>query len=180
MAKMVATTLAIPVREITGEDARAYWEARKNEYTMPAMARVRRIVVDTEGQARDILRRLEGGADFGALAERFSRDEATSHRGGETDFFGPGSMQGMADVALEHEPGELIPPFKSQAGWEIVEVLEKTPARLKTFAEVEAVVKTRLAQKRTAEEVDRVIADARRRTAIEIDEAALERMPLPS
>jgi parvulin-like peptidyl-prolyl isomerase len=180
MTKMVGSTLTTYADEIPVPEARAYWEQHKDEYTRPAQARARRIAVETEAQARDIRRRLEGGADFAALAERFSKDDATSRRGGETPLFGPGSMQGMGDVALKHEPGDLIPIFRSRLGWEVIEVLEKIPARLQTFEEAKEAVTVRLATDRTNAELDRVIVEARQATRIEIDEETLDRLRLPS
>ena len=76
--------------------------------------RVRHIVVDTETQAAQIVERLRGGADFAALAKRYSKDETTNWNGGQTDWFTPGSMYGMADVALAHPVGELIPPLNGR------------------------------------------------------------------
>lgn len=182
MAQMVVTTLAVLHDQLSDVEARQYWDEHKEEYVRPAQAKVRRIVVETEDQARDIVKRLEGGADFAALAERFSKDETTGWRGGETDFFGPGpgNMQGMADVALRHEPGELIPPFRSGLGWEVVVVLEKRPPAIRPFEEVKAVIKTRIATERTDANLERALADFRRTTPIEIDEAALARVPLTS
>jgi parvulin-like peptidyl-prolyl isomerase len=143
-------------------------------------ARARRIVVGTEEEARDLVDRLEGGADFAALAERFSKDETTNWRGGETDLFGAGSMYGMADVALAHEPGELIPPFESGLGWEIVRVIEKVPSEPRSFAEMEQPIKTHLATEETRARVDAEIDELRRSTRVEIDERALSRLSLPS
>jgi parvulin-like peptidyl-prolyl isomerase len=182
LAQMVAATLTVLHDQVSDEDAREYWEEHSTEYVRPAQAKVRRIVVDSEDQARDILKRLEGGADFAALAERFSKDETTSWRGGETDFFGPGpgNMQGMADVALRYAPGELIPPFKSGLGWEVVVVLEKQPPAVRPLEEVKAVIKTRIATQRTDDNLEQTLADFRRTTPIEIDEAALARVPLTS
>ncbi len=182
MAQMVAATLTVLHDQVSDIEARQYWDVHKAEYVRPVQARARRIVVDSEDQARDIVKRLEGGADFAALAERFSKDETTNWRGGETDFFGPGpgNLQGMADVALQHEPGELIPPFKSRLGWEVVLVLEKQPPAIRPFDEVKAVIQTRIATERTNANLEETLADLRRTTSIEVDDAALARVPLTS
>ncbi len=180
MAMMVGATLTVRAEDIPTADARAYWEEHKFEYMTGERARARRIVVGTEEEARDLVDRLEGGADFAALAERFSKDETTNWRGGETDLFGEGSMYGMADVALEHEPGELIPPFKSGLGWEIVQVIEKVPSEPRSFAEMEQSIKTHLAAEETRARVDAKIDEVRRATRVEIDERALSRLSLAS
>jgi parvulin-like peptidyl-prolyl isomerase len=102
MAQAVMSAVAVMAENISEEDARAAWELRREDFPEPPRAKVRRILVDTEDQAHDIVKRLEGGADFAALAERFSKDETTNYRGGETDFIGPGTLYGVGDEALKH------------------------------------------------------------------------------
>jgi parvulin-like peptidyl-prolyl isomerase len=180
MAEMIAAAAAVPESQVSEVDARAFYELHKHEHLKPEQARVRRIVVGTEEEAADILARLKGGADFAALAQKFSKDETTNWRGGETDFFGPGpgNMQGMADVALAHPPGTLIPPFQSRLGWEVVLVLEKQPPVPWPYAEVAASIKLRIASERSAANLDRLIAELRQGRTITIDERALAQVPV--
>lgn len=180
MAAMVGATLTVTADSVTTADAHAFWAERKSEYMTGEQARVRRIVVESEAEALDMMDRLAGGADFAALAKQYSKDETTSWRGGETDFFFAGSMHGMADVALAHEPGELIPPFQSDLGWEVVQVIEKKAAAPKPFAEVEAHVKSRLATARTEERVDALISELKTSTPVRIHAEAVARLAPPS
>jgi parvulin-like peptidyl-prolyl isomerase len=180
LAAMVGATLSATADSVTAGDARTFWEEHKFDTMTGEQARVRRIVVETEAEARDLMDRLAGGADFAALAERYSKDETTNWRGGETDFFLAGSMYGMADVALAHEPGELIPPFQSRLGWEVVQVIEKKPSVPQPFAAVEVVVKTRMATERTERRVEALIAELEKSTPVTIHEEALAELVLPS
>lgn len=79
---------------------------------------------DTEAKARiDTLRaRIAGGADFAELAREASEDTSSQERGGELgwftrDEFGPDF--GTQVAALED--GQVSAPFKTQAGWHIVQ-----------------------------------------------------------
>lgn len=79
---------------------------------------------DTAAKTRlDTLRaRLAGGADFAALAREFSEDEGSKANGGDLgwfgrDDFGPdfgGQVAALAD-------GGVSEPFRTQAGWHIVQ-----------------------------------------------------------
>jgi parvulin-like peptidyl-prolyl isomerase len=180
MSLMVAAETTVLAETIGDEEARAFWEEHKQLFKQPPQAKVRRIVVESEDQARDVVTRLEGGADFAALAEQFSKDGTTSHRGGETDFFGPGTMYGMADVALRHEVGELIPPFQSQLGWEVVVVMEKTPEGFKPFEEAKQVVKTHMGAQRTESNLQTLLSGLKAKTTITVDEENLARFRLSS
>lgn len=53
--------------------------------------RARYILVKTETAARDIRQRLDGGEDFGALAQQFSI-APNAQDGGDLGFFGPGEL----------------------------------------------------------------------------------------
>ncbi len=180
MAAMVAATITVTADSVSTADARAYWEEHKQNYPSGEQARVRRILLDTEEEAKEIVDRLKGGADFGALAERYSKDETTNWRRGETDFFTAGSMYGMADVALQYEPGVLIPPFKSQKGWEVVEVIEKLPSTPMPFAEVEQAIRTHIASDRTERRVSDFIAELRKVAPVTIDKKAVSTLRLPT
>lgn len=79
---------------------------------------------DTEAKARiDTLRaRIAGGADFAAIARENSEDTSSQEAGGELgwftrDQFGPDF--GAQVAALED--GQVSAPFKTQAGWHIVQ-----------------------------------------------------------
>jgi peptidyl-prolyl cis-trans isomerase C len=180
LGEMVAASLVVSPNDVSDADAKSYWEGHQGDYMRSPRGRVRHIVVETETQAAEIVERLRGGADFAALAKRYSKDETTNWNGGETDWFTPGSMYGMADVALAHPVGELIPPFQSQAGWEVVEVLAKEPAVPVPFEEAKPQVQRKIAADRSDAAVTRRLAELSKKTPIRIDEAALARLNFPS
>jgi parvulin-like peptidyl-prolyl isomerase len=176
MAEMVAAGLYAQGGEITEAEARAYWEEHKGEFKRSPRAKARRILVDTEQEANDIIERLRGGADFAALAERFSKDETTNRLGGETGYFRPGTMHGMADVVFQHQPGDLIPPFQSKRGWEVVQVIEFKEPEPVTFEEAQQEIKERLLGQRHSTQLQALLAELRTATPIEVDPAALARI----
>jgi len=66
--------------------------------------------------------RIAGGADFGELAREHSEDEDTAAGGGELGWFARdayGVDFGQQLAALQD--GEVSAPFKTQAGWHIVQ-----------------------------------------------------------
>lgn len=180
LGEMVAAGLLVRQADISDEEARTYWEAHPRQYMKAPRARALRIVVETETQAGEIMERLRGGADFGALAKRYSKDETTNWNGGQTDWFTPGTMYGMADVAMKHQVGELIPPFRSDVGWEVVKVTEKEPSIPMPFVEAKIPIRERIATQRTEAQIQAKIAELRAGTRIAIDEAALARLNFPS
>lgn len=80
--------------------------------------------------------RLEAGADFGALVRESSHDGATRQAGGEIagyrgQHFGPAFTAAVAAAAV----GQPVGPIESEAGWHLIEVLERRQVR---FEDVEA------------------------------------------
>ena len=90
---------------------------------MNGKLRARYILVDTEGQARDILRRLHRGEEFSALAARFSK-APNATLGGDLGFFGPGDMVAeVEETVLQLEPGALSDLIRIQQGVMILQRL---------------------------------------------------------
>src|SRR5262249_55842417 len=90
----------------------------------------RHILVASEDQARDVLTQLQGGADFASLAQQLSTDAATKDKGGDLGWVGRAALdKAVADAAFALEAGQLSDVIKSGIGYEVVQVLERDPAR---------------------------------------------------
>jgi parvulin-like peptidyl-prolyl isomerase len=87
----------------------------------------RHILVESEGEATDILNRLQSGEDFAALAAAHSRDITTRERGGDLGWFIDGQLlePALTQVAFAIEPGQMAGPVATSLGYHIVEVLER-------------------------------------------------------
>jgi peptidyl-prolyl cis-trans isomerase SurA len=86
------------------------------------------LVSDEEARIRlETLRdRIEGGADFGALAKANSDDEASAVDGGRLGWISPGEMIPEFEQVMDSlDIGQVSEPFRSQFGWHIVEVLDR-------------------------------------------------------
>ncbi len=178
LVDMITALMAVKPEAISDEEVRVYHDAQTEQPRVGPKAKVQRIVVESEDQAWDIWERLQGGADFRALAERFSIDKRTNYLGGETDFFGAGTMEGMANVALQHEKGDLVSPFESSKGWEIILVLDIQPERDATFEETKESARRILARARTRAAVVELTTTRRAATSVQIDTEALEQASL--
>lgn len=74
---------------------------------MAGKLRARMILVDSEEQGRDLLRRIEAGEDFSQLAARFSK-APNARDGGDLGFFGPGDMlEAVEEAVLKLQVNEV-------------------------------------------------------------------------
>jgi peptidyl-prolyl cis-trans isomerase SurA len=78
-----------------------------------------------EQKLADIRRRvLEGGEDFGAIAAVTSNDPGSAPQGGDLGWTGPGTFVPEFERQLNAlQENEISPPFRTQFGWHIVQLL---------------------------------------------------------
>ncbi|WP_449295464.1 peptidylprolyl isomerase [Paenibacillus yanchengensis] len=85
------------------------------------------ILVETEQEAKDILKQLQAGADFAELAKEKGTD-GTKDTGGDLGFFGKGNMIAeFEEAALALKVGELSDVVKTEFGYHII---KKTDEKL--------------------------------------------------
>ena len=130
---------------ITETDLQIYYTANKDKFVEPGKAKISHILVDDEQQANDLIKRIKDGEDFGELAKQFTKDQGTKENGGKIDADvteGPyipvigESKELNEEIFAADAPAVLESPVKTEKGWEIVKVEEKTAERQKTFDEV--------------------------------------------
>lgn len=92
--------------------------------------RARHILVSTEVEAQDVLRRLQAGENFETLAAALSKDVTTRDRGGDLGFFIRENLTTpeLADLAYSLQPGETVGPVRTMLGYHIVQTIEFTEA----------------------------------------------------
>ena len=76
-----------------------------------------------EALAGQLMERVNGGEDFGALARQYSDDIGSAAEGGELGWTNPGQMVPEFEAAMAAaEEGVVTEPFRSEFGWHILEV----------------------------------------------------------
>lgn len=87
----------------------------------------RHILVETEDQARDVLRMLKDeGLSFDSVAQQMSTDSSNKDKGGDLGWFSRGMMtKAFEDVAFSLPVGELSEPVNTEFGFHIIKVDER-------------------------------------------------------
>jgi peptidyl-prolyl cis-trans isomerase C len=154
------------LREVVDEAAvRQYYDQHKSEYEQ---AKASHILIRFKGssvslktgqkdlteeealaKAKELRAKILAGGDFAAIAKVESDDTGSGANGGSLGSFGRGRMVPAFDqVAFSLPVGQLSEPVKSQFGYHIIKVEERTS---KTFEEmkpqIEAQLKPELAKK---------------------------------
>ena len=143
LADMDSLRSRVPV---TAREVERSYNDNIEMYSTPEQVRASHILLKTEGKddaavkakAEEILKEAKApGADFAALAKKYSEDETTAKNGGDLDYFSRGKMVPEFDqVAFTLEPGQMSDVVKTQFGYHIIKVTDKKAATTRTLDEV--------------------------------------------
>lgn len=125
----------------------------------------RHVVSKTEQDAAAILERLQAGEPFEALASSESQDKASSDKGGDLGWLPRRGRDPDFDEALfALQPGETSAVVQTDNGWEIIQALERDPARPPNEQQLEELRQSRynewLSNAINAPEVERRLTQA--------------------
>jgi peptidyl-prolyl cis-trans isomerase C len=133
--------------------------------------RARHILVKTEAEAKDVLAKLKGGADFEKLAREISVDPSAKTNGGDLEYFTKGQMVAeFSDAAFKLNKGELSEPVKSQFGFHVIKVEDKRQKPVPTYESVKDQVAAFVVRKAQAELVMKLRQDAKIENLVKKDE----------
>jgi parvulin-like peptidyl-prolyl isomerase len=85
------------------------------------------ILIKNKAKADSVYRALKAGADFAQTAKEVSEDPGSGKVGGDLGWFGKGQMvKPFEKAAFNGKVGRILKPVKSQFGWHIILVKDKT------------------------------------------------------
>jgi len=133
---------------------------------------VKTSVIRSDDEARQLLstlrEQLMNGADFTALSKKYSEDYGTAIRGGDLGWISPGQLVPEFQAAMDNTGIQGIsPPFKSQYGWHIVQVLERRDQNMSTDMLRQA-TRNFLIQRKFGEELPRWLKEMRDEAFVDI------------
>lgn len=105
---------------------------------------------DTQEEARqrsqEIYEKIQAGEDFGELASQFSDDRSSGRRNGEMPPFASNRMVPEFIKAIHdlQSVGQISEPIRTQYGWHIIKLIEKTPPG--SFEDVALELKNRISR----------------------------------
>jgi peptidyl-prolyl cis-trans isomerase D len=148
------------------QEIQAYYNQHQQDYSVPEQARSRHILIQvaagadakTEAAARakaeDVLKQLKAGGKWDELAKKYSDDPGSKDSGGELGFAQRGRMVTEFDKAIFSQPINDIQIVKSQFGYHIVQVEERTTAHTQQLNEVLPTIQATLGRQRIAQAED--------------------------
>lgn len=83
-----------------------------------------------------ILKEIQDGLDFSEAAKKYSEDIGSAEQGGKLEPFSKGEMvDAFSDAAFATKKGEISSPIRSEFGWHIIKIENRTGSIEKKFSE---------------------------------------------
>lgn len=137
--------------EVTEDIVRKQYKAYLKSYKSEDEVRASHILVQTEKAAREIIKELEGGADFAKLAKEKSIGPSKA-QGGDLKYFAHKQMvKPFADAAFAMKKGEISKePVKTRFGYHVIKVTDRRQKPAPSYEQMEAKLRSGLSQKLVA------------------------------
>ncbi|AJY74485.1 peptidylprolyl isomerase [Paenibacillus beijingensis] len=145
-AQVQIRKILLPKTNVTDEQIKQYFEENKQSFNTAEQVEASHILVATEQEADAIIKQLNGGADFAAIAKEKSTDPGSKDNGGALGYFGKGAMDpAFEEAAFKLKVGETSSePVKSSFGYHIIKVTGHKEAHTATLDEQKETIKKTL------------------------------------
>ena len=141
-------------------------------YTQPKRVQASEILVETEEEAKEILKRLRRGEDFAELAKEKSI-HSSKERGGDLGLIAMGMYPDIEEAAFRLKPGEISDVLKTKDGFAIIKVTQKLAKRIQPFDNVKESVETAFRMEKWEGELEKLLSRLRSETQVETFEGNL-------
>lgn len=132
--------------QVTEEEAKAYYKENQSAFIEEEAVRAKHILIETIEEADKILKEIQSGLSFEEAAEKYSSCPSKA-QGGDLGTFTKGRMvPEFEQAAFELEVGAISAPVKTQFGYHIIKVEEKSLPNLMTFDKAQNTIENNLLQ----------------------------------
>lgn len=150
-----------PVKD---EELKPEYDARVA--AMPKEYKARHILVEDKAVAEQLIKDLNGGADFAKLAQAKSTDKVSAAKGGDLDWFGLDTMvKPFSDAVAKLEKGTITQePVQSQFGYHVIKLEDVRSGEAPAFNDVKEQVRNLVQRKHLQE----YLADLRKNGKVDV------------
>jgi peptidyl-prolyl cis-trans isomerase SurA len=166
---------------ISDEEARAYYDQHRNEFTSPTEITLREILIEVpttdrgvnvaeddaaRARAEDVRKRLLAGEPFPRLAGEFSAASSKANGG----LIGPVHSDELApqlrDLLASMNVGDLTSVLRTQRGYQILKLEARTESRVKSFEDARGDIGNRIGEQKLRAEREKYLDRLREQATI--------------
>ncbi|MBU3031260.1 peptidylprolyl isomerase [Paracoccus marinaquae] len=136
------------------------------------------ILVETEEQAKEIKAELDGGADFGALAEERSTGPSGPNKGDLGWFSADQMVPPFAEAVQAMEKGAVSDPVQTEFGWHVIKLNDSRVKEAPELAEVREQIDQMVRRDKVEAEIERLVGAAEVEKTEGVDPALMNKVEL--
>jgi parvulin-like peptidyl-prolyl isomerase len=161
--------------KVTDEEVRDYYDKNPREFSVAKKVRASHILVKTEADSWDMIRRLRLGADFAELAKIVSMDTGLASNGGDLGYFARGEMlPEFEEAAFRLEKGVVSAPVKTKYGYHVIKVTDIKTNEVVEFDKVKQMIQQKLAGNKQKSAFEDYYSGIKKNHNVQVDQKALD------
>lgn len=173
-----ATLEKVAEAEPTEEEISAAYDKYFGEVEATTEYSAAHILVETEDEAKEIKAQLDGGADFGTLAETHSTGPSGPNKGDLGWFAADQMVPPFAEAVKAMEKGQISDPVQTDFGWHVIMLNDTRQTEAPKLDEVKEQLVTQVRRDKVEAEIERLVAEAKVEKTDDLDPALLEDVQL--
>ncbi|MEA2604598.1 MAG: peptidyl-prolyl cis-trans isomerase [Acidobacteriota bacterium] len=180
-AQKYVESKVVPNVNVTEQATKDFYEQNKDKIHSPERMHLRHILIGftqqaspadkakAKAKAEDLLKQIQGGADFAKLAQANSEDPSSKANGGDLGWVSPGQVPPAFEQAAQAlKPNQVSPVVESPFGYHIIQLLERQASAAVPYEQVKDRIGAMLKQKQAQEMIQARIKELRAKGKVEV------------
>jgi parvulin-like peptidyl-prolyl isomerase len=163
-------------KKVTGDvktsdaDVKKYYDDHRTQYGVPEQRDIAHILVKKKALADKLYDQIQAGANFAALAKKYSQDPGSKNQGGKLTVSKGQTVAPFDQTAFLMHVGQVSHPVKTEFGYHIIKALGPIkPAKTTPFSQVKESIRQQLAQQKKNEAMSSWVNDVKKEYSKKID-----------
>ena len=156
--------------EVTQAQIAKFYKEHPDQYQVPEQRDIAHILVKKKPLADQLYTQIKGGANFAALAKKYSQDPGSKNAGGKMTISKGQTVAPFDQTAFLIKEGQISHPVKTEFGYHIIKALGPVKAAKTTaLADVKPSIEQQLKQQKQNEKMTKWVEDIRKKYDDDVD-----------
>lgn len=177
-AMATAAVTDIAEAELSDEELQAAYDKMFADAGETKEFNAAHILVETEEEAKEIKAELDGGADFGEMAEKHSTGPSGPNKGDLGWFAADQMVAPFSEAVAGMEKGAVSDPVKTEFGWHLIKLNDTRMREAPKLDEVRDQLSQMIRRDKVEAEIERLVGEADIKKTEGVDPALLNNTDL--
>ena len=177
-ALATAAVTDIAEADLTDEELQAAYDKMFADTGETKEFNAAHILVETEEEAKEIKAELDGGAEFGAMAEQHSTGPSGPNKGDLGWFAADQMVAPFSEAVAGMEKGAVSDPVKTEFGWHLIKLNDTRMREAPKMEDVREQLSQMIRREKVEAEIERLVGEAEIKKTEGVDPALLNNTDL--